>query len=51
VLAAEKSVAPAGLDSSLTLTHGSCSGLLSAAAPQLTHGSHTPATAQPRGDL
>jgi hypothetical protein len=50
VLAAEKSVAPTGLGSSLTLTHGSRRGLLSAAAPQLTHGSHTPATTQPRGD-
>lgn len=51
VLAAEESVAPAGLGSSLTFTRGSRRGLLSAAAPQLTHGSHTPATAQPRGDL
>ncbi len=51
VLAAEKSVAPTGLGSSLTFTHGSRRGLLSAAAPQLTHGSHTPAATQPRGDL
>ena len=51
VVTTEESVAPAGLGSSLSLTHGLRRGLLSAAASQLTHGSHTPATTQPRGDL